>query len=147
MLFRKAIPTSSGGNDLALERLKNTLESKETIIIGAGAGLSTSAGFAYSGERFHNAFSDFEAKYGFHDMYSGGFIPITRWKNIGHIGADTSNSIAMRMRHSVYNELYELVKDKDYFILTTNVDHCIQKAGFEKNRLFYTRRLWTVSML
>ena len=93
MLFRKAMPISSGSNDLVLERLKNTLESKGTIIIGAGAGLSTSAGFAYSGERFHNAFSDFEATI----CIPAAFIPITRWKNIGHIGADTSNSIAMRM--------------------------------------------------
>lgn len=140
MLFRKAMPISSGSNDLALERLKNTLESKETIIIGAGAGLSASAGFAYSGERFHNAFSDFEAKYGFHDMYSGGFYP---YNTLEEHWAYWSRYIQLNRYEDapipVYNKLYELVKDKDYFVLTTNVDHCFQKAGFEKNRLFYTQ--------
>ena len=133
MLFRKAMPISLGSNDLALERLKNTLESKETIIIGAGAGLSTSAGFAYSGERFHDAFSDFEAKYGFHDMYSGGFYP---YHTLEEHWAYWSRYIQLNRYEDapipVYNELYELVKDKDYFVLTTNVDHCFQKAGFEK---------------
>ena len=55
------------------ERLKQALETADAVLIGAGAGLSASAGFTYSGERFHRYFSDFEAKYGFHDMYSGGF--------------------------------------------------------------------------
>ena len=58
-----------------MERFRTALQEKNTILIGAGAGLSTSAGFTYSGERFRKYFADFEQKYGFHDMYSGGFYP------------------------------------------------------------------------
>lgn len=70
-----------------LIRLKQEIDTADAILIGAGAGLSTSAGFTYTGKRFEDNFSDFISKYGFHDMYSGGFIRLTHWKNIGHIGA------------------------------------------------------------
>lgn len=140
MLFRKAMPISSGNNDLELERLKNVLESKAAVVIGAGAGLSDSAGFSYSGERFRKYFSDFEAKYGFRDMYSGGFYP---YQTQEEYWAYWSRYIQLNRYEDapipVYNKLYELVKDKDYFVLTTNVDHCFQKAGFQKDRLFYTQ--------
>lgn len=112
----------------------------DCIVIGAGAGLSTSAGFDYSGERFKKYFSDFEEKYGFHDMYSGGFYP---YKTPEEFWAFWSRSIYvnryMDAPKPVYNELFELVKDKDYFVITTNVDHLFQKAGFDKKRLFYTQ--------
>ena len=52
-----------------IERLKNVLDISDAVIIGAGAGLSTSAGFTYSGERFDKYFSDFQNKYGFTDLY------------------------------------------------------------------------------
>lgn len=140
MLFRKVMPISSGNNDLELERLKNVLESKAAVVIGAGAGLSDSAGFSYSGERFRKYFSDFEAKYGFRDMYSGGFYP---YQTQEEYWAYWSRYIRLNRYEDapipVYNKLYELVKDKDYFVLTTNVDHCFQKAGFQKDRLFYTQ--------
>lgn len=123
-----------------LERLRTAIENADCIVIGAGAGLSTSAGFVYTGERFKKYFSDFEAKYGFHDMYTGGFYP---YKTAEEFWAYWSRYIYinryMRAPKNVYNELLELVKDKDYFVITTNVDHQFQKAGFDKNRLFYTQ--------
>ena len=123
-----------------INRLKAALENADAVMIGAGAGLSTSAGFTYSGERFTKYFSDFESKYGFHDMYSGGFCP---YDTLEEYWAYWSRYILINRYEnpskSVYNELYELVKEKDYFVLTTNVDHCFQKAGFDKQRLFYTQ--------
>ena len=109
-------------------------------MIGAGAGLSASAGFAYTGERFREHFSDFEEKYGFHDMYSGAFC---QYDTLEEHWAYWSRFITinryMDVPKPVYEELYKLVKDKDYFVITTNVDHCFQKAGFDKKRLFYTQ--------
>ena len=123
-----------------IKRLKNELDSADTVVIGAGAGLSAAAGFTYSGERFEKHFSDFIKKYGFKDMYSGGFYPFDTleehwayWSRYIYINrfADTDNG--------TYKMLYKLVKDKDCFVITTNVDHQFQKAGFDKNRLFYTQ--------
>lgn len=109
-------------------------------MIGAGAGLSTSAGFTYSGERFTRYFSDFAEKYGFHDMYSGGFYP---FDTLEEFWAYWSRYIFInRYRNApkpVYEALFQLVRGKDYFVLTTNVDHQFQKAGFDKHRLFYTQ--------
>ncbi len=123
-----------------ISRLKESIQSADAIVIGAGAGLSTSAGFVYVGERFHEYFSDFEEKYGFHDMYSGGFYP---YKTPEEHWAYWSRYIYvnryMDAPKPVYQELFELVKDKDYFVITTNVDHCFQKAGFDKKHLFYTQ--------
>ena len=122
------------------DKLKTAINNAESILIGAGAGLSTSAGFTYSGERFFKYFADFYEKYGISDMYSGGFYPYETpeeywayWSRYIYINR------YLNPPNPVYNELYELVKDKDYFVLTTNVDHCFQKAGFDKNRLFYTQ--------
>ena len=122
------------------DRLRQVLTDADAVVIGAGAGLSTAAGFAYSGERFEKYFSDFEQKYGFRDMYSGGFCPFPteeeRW-------AYWSRNIWINRYQNapkpVYQDLLALVRDKDYFVLTTNVDHCFQKAGFDKKRLFYTQ--------
>ena len=122
------------------QQLQSLVDNAEAIVIGAGAGLSTAAGFTYSGQRFHENFHDFEAKYNFHDMYSGGFYP---YDTPEEFWAYWSRYIFIN-RYSdppkpVYNELFELVKDKNYFVITTNVDHCFQKAGFDKQRLFYTQ--------
>jgi len=123
-----------------IEKLKQVLSETETIVIGAGSGLSTSAGFTYSGERFEKYFSDFAVKYGFHDMYSGWFTP---FESLEEHWAYWSRYIMinryMDPPKPVYKDLFSLVKDKDYFVITTNVDHCFQKAGFDKNRLFYTQ--------
>lgn len=123
-----------------LSRLKDEIANADAIVIGAGAGLSTSAGLTYNGERFNRYFYDFAKAYGIRDMYAGGFYPFpdeeTRW--------------AWWARHiyynryidapkPVYSELLSLVKDKDYFVVTTNVDHQFQRAGFDKKRLFYTQ--------
>ncbi|MGN0609311.1 MAG: SIR2 family NAD-dependent protein deacylase [Oscillospiraceae bacterium] len=121
-------------------RLKSEFDRADCIIVGAGAGLSAAAGFTYSGERFEKHFGDFIEKYGFKDMYSGGFYPFDSleehwayWSRYIYINryADTENG--------VYKRLFELLSDKDYFVLTTNVDHQFQKAGFDKERLFYTQ--------
>lgn len=124
----------------SLIRLKDAIEEADAVIIGAGAGLSTAAGFSYSGERFDKNFSDFEEKYGFHDMYSGGFYlydsPEEYW---AFWSREIYINRYMDAPLPVYDDLLKLVKDKDYFVLTTNVDHCFQKAGFDKKRLFYTQ--------
>ena len=124
----------------SVQALKAALDSADAVVIGAGAGLSASAGFTYSGERFEKYFSDFEKACGFHDMYSGGFYPFPtpemRW-------AYWSRYIWVNRYQDtpkpVYDTLRRLVQGKDYFVLTTNVDHCFQKAGFDKKRLFYTQ--------
>lgn len=123
-----------------VRKLKEALVSADAVVIGAGAGLSTSAGFTYSGERFHKNFSDFEDKYGFHDMYSGAFChydtPEEHW---AYWSRFITVNRYMDAPKPVYKEIFELVKNKDYFVITTNVDHCFQKAGFDKSRLFYTQ--------
>ena len=123
-----------------IERLKEEFKAADAVVIGAGAGLSTSAGFVYTGERFRQYFSDFEEKYDFHDMYTGGFYP---YRTPEEYWAYWSRYIYvnryMDAPKPVYQELLGLVKDKDYFVITTNVDHCFQKAGFDKKRLFYTQ--------
>ena len=122
------------------DRLKKEIASADCIIIGAGAGLSTAAGFTYSGERFEKFFSDFEAKYGFHDMYSGGFFPFeTQEEMWAYWSRFIWCNRYMDINNGTYRTLYELMKDKDYFVITTNVDHQFQKAGFDKSRLFYTQ--------
>lgn len=126
--------------DAQINSLKEEIETADAIMIGAGAGLSTSAGFTYTGSRFRQYFSDFEEKYGFHDMYSGGFYP---YKTPEERWAYWSRYIEVNRYQNtdrpVYENLYELVKNKNYFVITTNVDHCFQKAGFDKKRLFYTQ--------
>ncbi len=132
-----------------IDRLKNEIQTADAIVIGAGAGLSTAAGFTYSGERLNKYFADFVQKYGFGDMYSGGFYPFDTpeemwayWSRYIYINR------YMDMDNGTYKALFELVKDKDYFVITTNVDHLFQKAGFDKKRLFYTQGdygLWQCS--
>lgn len=149
MFLRKPISTFTGSYSEQIERLKQEIKSADAVVIGAGAGMSTSAGFSYSGERFQQYFSDFEAKYGFHDMYSGGFYP---YDTLEEYWAWWSRMILVNRYEAgvgkPYQDLLELVKDKDYFVITTNVDHQFQLAGFDKKRLFYTQGdygLWQCS--
>ncbi|WP_298535118.1 Sir2 silent information regulator family NAD-dependent deacetylase [uncultured Treponema sp.] len=135
--------------EVLMKDIKSILQNADSVLIGAGAGLSTSSGFTYSGERFKKYFADFEKKYGFHDMYSGGF---TAFESLEENWAYWSRQIYLnrfvKAPLPVYEKLLELVKDKNYFVLTTNVDHCFQKAGFDKSRLFYTQGdygLWQCS--
>lgn len=149
MFSRKRMSESIGNYSAQIDALQKALAEADAVVIGAGAGLSASAGFTYSGERFDRYFSDFAEKYGFRDMYSGGFYP---YSTPEEMWAFWSRYIACNRYEdapkSVYRDLLELVKEKDYFVLTTNVDHCFQKAGFDKKRLFYTQGdygLWQCS--
>lgn len=140
-MFSKRLTTKSIDTySLKIEQLRHAIDAADAVVIGAGAGLSTSAGFVYSGERFEQYFSDFIEKYGFRDMYSAGFYPFATpeehwayWSRYVYI-----NRYLVPPK-PVYNDLLDLVKEKDYFVITTNVDHCFQKAGFDKQRLFYTQ--------
>ncbi len=138
------------GNSLTpIERLKLEIECTDAIVIGAGAGLSTSAGLTYSGKRFETYFSDFHKRYGITDIYSGGFYPFNTleeywawWSRHIYYNRYTTPPLP------TYETLLSLVKNKDYFVLTTNVDHQFQRAGFDKKRLFYTQGdygLWQCS--
>lgn len=140
---------STAESSLRIDRLRDDLNQGDAVVIGAGAGLSTSAGFTCSGERFEQYFWDFAKKYGFLDMYSGSFY---LFESLEEYGAYWSRYIYinryMDAPKPVYDTLFQLVKDQDYFVLTTNVDHQFQKAGFDKQRLFYTRGdcgLWQCS--
>ena len=148
-MLRHRIPRSQDTPD-GINKLKKALDEADAVMIGAGAGLSTSAGFVYTGERLEKYFPDFAAKYHFEDMYTGGFYAM-QWP-AEELWAYWSRYIYinryMNPPKPVYEELFELVKEKDYFVLTTNVDHCFQKAGFDKHRLFYTQGdygLWQCS--
>ena len=148
--FSGGLSQGIGTREEQLSRLAAQLETAEAVVIGAGAGLSTAAGFIYTGERFEKYFRDFADKYHFEDMYSGGFSAM-QWP-AEELWAYWSRNIYvnryMDPPKPVYEKLFALVRDKDYFVLTTNVDHCFQKAGFDKRRLFYTQGdygLWQCS--
>lgn len=133
-----------------IDRLRDALRTCDCVIVGAGAGLSTAAGYTYGGERFRQYFFDFQKKYGFDNMYAGGF---TRFASPEEQWAYWSRNIYINRYLPPPKPLYEmlllLVQDKDYFVLTTNVDHCFQRAGFDKMRLFYTQGdygLWQCSV-
>lgn len=140
MFSSRMITKSTESSWVQITKLKQKLDAADAVVIGAGAGLSASAGFAYNGERFARYFSDFEAKYGIRDMYSGGFYP---FPSAEEFWAYWSRYIWINRYQDppkrVYEDLLELVRQKDYFVITTNVDHCFQKAGFDKQRLFYTQ--------
>ena len=139
-MLGRNVSSGKGSREERIELLKNEIQNADAVVIGAGAGLSTSAGFIYSGERFEKYFFDFIKEYGIKDMYSGGFYPFPddeiRWAWWArHIYFNRY----VKAPKPVYDELFSLLKDKDYFVITTNVDHQFQKAGFDKKRLFYTQ--------
>lgn len=130
--------------------LKRALNEADAVLVGAGAGLSAAAGLTYSGERFRRLFPDFIKAYGITDMYSGGFYPFAtpeeRWawwsRHVWHNRYEPGSL-------PLYAKLLELVKDKNYFVLTSNVDHQFRLAGFAKERLFYMQGdygLWQCSV-
>ncbi len=140
MAYDLNISTGIDTQEEQLKRLQEALSSCSAVLIGAGAGLSTSAGLTYSGERFQRYFSDFAGRFGIRDMYTGGFYPFpdeeTRWAWWArHIYFNRY----IKAPTPVYSRLLEQMRGKDYFVLTTNVDHQFQMAGFEKRRLFYTQ--------
>ena len=123
-----------------IEKLQEALRETDAIVVGAGAGLSTSAGFTYSGERFERHFADFIRQYGFTDMYSAGFYPFpSEEEHWAYWSRHIYYNRYVPAPKPVYDNLLKLLKDKDYFVITTNVDHQFQKAGFDKQRLFYTQ--------
>lgn len=140
MFSRKLTNPSTPSFSAQTEQLKQALDQADAVVVGAGAGLSTSAGFTYSGARFAQYFSDFAAKYGFSDMYTGGFFP---YPTKEEFWAYWSRYILVNRYQDApkpaYENLLKLLQGKDYFVITTNVDHCFQKAGFDKKRLFYTQ--------
>ena len=140
MYFSRLTKQSTESFSEQIDKLQNAIESADAVVIGAGAGLSTAAGYTYAGERFERLFGDFAAKYGFSDMYAGGFYP---YKTFEEHWAFWSRYIACNrfdpIPKPIYEELLELVRGRDYLVLTTNVDHCFQRAGFDKHRLFYTQ--------
>ena len=150
MFSRTSITPSTGSFSDKMERLERELAAADAVVIGAGAGLSASAGLTYDGERFERYFSDFEEACGFHDMYTGGFYPFkTREEYWAYWSRFILINRYMDAPRPVYADLLRLVQNKDYFVLTTNVDHCFQKAGFAKSRLFYTQGdygLWQCSI-
>lgn len=123
-----------------IQKLKEIIKNADSVLIGAGAGLSTSAGMLYSGETFQKNFSDFIKKYNFTDLYTAGFHDFkdpqeywSFWSRFIHFERYTMPP------KPVYNNLYKIIKDKNYFVITTNVDHFFQRSGFDKKRLFYTQ--------
>lgn len=140
MSMRKATIASTGRCSDSIRRLQDSLSSADAIVIGAGSGLSSSAGHTYSGARFKRNFADFIARYRFTDMYSAGFYPYAAPEEYW---AYWSRYIALNRYAedggAVYGDLLRLTEGKDCFVITTNVDHCFQRAGFDKERLFYTQ--------
>ena len=140
MFFSRLTRQSTQNFSTQIDKLRAALAMADAVVVGAGAGLSTAAGYTYSGPRFSRLFGDFAARYGFSDMYSGGFYPYDTleehwafWSR--YVMCNRYEPIPGR----VYQQLLDLLRDRDYFVLTTNVDHCFQRAGFDKQRLFYTQ--------
>ena len=140
MYFSRLTSQSTASFSRQIDRLQRALDEADTVVIGAGAGLSTAAGYTYAGARFDELFGDFAARYGFTDMYSGGFYPYDTLEE--HWAFWSRYIMCNRYEPAprpVYEQLFDLVQDRDYFVITTNVDHCFQRAGFDKHRLFYTQ--------
>ena len=125
------------------DRLNNALtliRDTDYILIGAGAGFSTAAGIEYSGKRFTDNFGDFIEKYNLTDMYSAGFYPYkTQEEKWAYWARHVNLNRYSVGKTKLYSQLLEIVKDKDYFILTTNVDHQFWINGFENERIFATQ--------
>ena len=123
-----------------IKEIREAIKDAEYIIIGAGAGLSTAAGLEYGGQRFIDNFSDYISKYQMTDMYTAGFYPFETleekwgyWSKhiyINDVGAEGTR---------LYEKLHELVKDKQYFVITTNVDNQFTKSGFPSNKVYATQ--------
>ena len=140
MFFSRLTRQSTPNFSTQVDKLRAALATADAVVVGAGAGLSTAAGYTYSGPRFSRLFGDFAARYGFSDMYSGGFYP---YDTLEEHWAFWSRYVMCNRYEPIpgraYQQLLDLLRDRDYFVLTTNVDHCFQRAGFDKRRLFYTQ--------
>ncbi len=140
MFLKKKNITSTATYSEKIIKLKQAIEDTQVIIIGAGAGLSAAAGLLYSGERFKRLFADYIDKYGFSDMYSAAFYhhqsPEEFW---GYFSKHIYYNRYAQDLNNTYANLFKLVSNKDYFVITTNVDHIFQNTGFDKEHLFYTQ--------
>lgn len=140
MFFSRLTRQSTKNFSTQVDKLRDALAEADAVVVGAGAGLSTAAGYTYSGPRFSRLFGDFAARYGFSDMYSGGFYPYdTLEKHWAFWSRYVMCNRYEPIPGGVYQQLLDLLRDRDYFVLTTNVDHCFQRASFDKQRLFYTQ--------
>ena len=140
MFFSRLTRQSTQNFSTQVDKLRDALAEADAVVVGAGAGLSTAAGYTYSGPRFSRLFGDFAARYGFSDMYSGGFYPYdTLEKHWAFWSRYVMCNRYEPIPGGVYQQLLDLLRDRDYFVLTTNVDHCFQRASFDKQRLFYTQ--------
>ncbi len=133
-----------------LNNAKKLLSNADAIVIGAGAGLSTSAGLEYTGERLNTNFEDFVGKYNFKSMYEAAFhsfeTPEEKWAYFSRHIMLNRYTIT---QSDVYNNLLKIAENKNYFVITTNVDHLFITCGFDKNRVFYTQGdygLWQCSV-
>lgn len=131
---------STGACSDAIERLRRGIAEADAVVVGAGSGLSTASGMTYSGERFESNFADFIGRYGYRDMYTAGFYPYPTpeefwayWSRHIHLNRYAQDA------GPAYRRLRDLMSGKDCFVITTNVDHCFQKAGFDELRLFCTQ--------
>lgn len=131
---------STGACSDAIERLRRGIAEADAVVVGAGSGLSTASGLTYSGERFESNFADFIGRYGYRDMYTAGFYPYPTpeefwayWSRHIHLNRYAQDA------GPAYRRLRDLMSGKDCFVITTNVDHCFQKAGFDVSRLFFTQ--------
>ena len=123
--------------NLKISQAKQIIKQADYIIIGAGSGLSTAAGLLYSGEKFEKDFKEFIEKYHFKDLYSASFYEFEtqeeKWAFFAKmIKINRYNEKPLNL----YQELYEIIKNKDYFVLSTNVDGQFYNSGFDKDRVF-----------
>ncbi len=140
MFSKKKTTLSTENCSERIDKLKKAINDAEVIIIGAGAGLSSSAGLLYTGERFKRLFADYIKQYDFKDMYSAAFYPHKTLEEFwGYFSKHIYYNRYEQTLNDAYSNLFKLVTGKDYFVITTNVDHIFQKAGFDKERLFYTQ--------
>ncbi len=118
-----------------IKQIKQLIKDADYILIGAGAGLSTAAGIEYFGKRFTDNFSEFIEKYNFTDMYSSGFYDFETEEEKWAYWAKHMDMNCIGMSATkLYKDLFEIVKDKNYFVITTNVDEQFYKAGFDKKK-------------
>ena len=123
-----------------VELIREKLQEAQAVVIGAGSGLSAAAGLTYGGERFRRYFGDFIRKYGMTDMYSAGFYPFeTQEEKWAYWSRHIYYNRYDQPAGNAYLDLCRLVRDKEYFVLTTNVDHQFWLAGFDNRRIFATQ--------
>ena len=139
-MFTRSGTSRSTGRPSDVERLRDVFDEADAVVVGAGSGLSTAAGHEYGGERFRRLFPDFERRYGFHDMYAGTFYPFpTQEEYWAYMSRHVMANRYSPETSTLYADLVGMLDGVDYFVVTTNVDHCFQRAGVDRKRLYYTQ--------